>query len=65
MNVDVLLDDRNERAGVIFKDMELIGLPYRVTVGKRASEGIVEFTTRATGIKEELTVEELLNRFKK
>ncbi len=65
MNVDVLLDDRNERAGVKFKDMELIGLPYRVTVGKRASEGIVEFTTRATGIKEELTVEELLNRFKK
>ena len=64
MNIDVLLDDRNERAGVKFKDMELIGLPYRVTVGKRANEGIVEFTTRATGIKEELTVEELLNRIK-
>lgn len=65
MNIDVLLDDRNERAGVKFKDMELVGLPYRVTVGKKAGEGIVEFATRKTGIKEELTVEELLNRFKK
>lgn len=64
-NVDVLLDDRNERVGVKFKDMELIGLPYRVTVGKRASEGIVEFTSRATGVKEELTIDELLKKFEK
>ena len=36
MGVDVLLDDRDERAGVKFKDMELIGIPYRITVGKKA-----------------------------
>lgn len=63
--VDVLLDDRNERPGVKFKDMELIGLPYRITVGKRIGEGIVEFTTRATGVKEEITLEECLERLKK
>lgn len=55
--VEVLLDDRNERPGVKFKDAELIGLPFGITVGKRAPEGIVEFKTRKTGEKEELTVE--------
>lgn len=63
--VDVLLDDRNERPGVKFKDMELIGLPFRITVGRRAQEGIVEFTTRATNEKEECTIEECLKRFEK
>lgn len=43
---DVLLDDRKERPGVKFKDMELIGLPLRITVGKRAVEGIVEVRGR-------------------
>lgn len=43
---DVLLDDRKERAGVKFKDMELIGLPVRITVGKRINEGVVEVRTR-------------------
>ncbi|MBM7716450.1 prolyl-tRNA synthetase [Bacillus thermophilus] len=46
---DVLFDDRNERAGVKFNDSDLIGLPVRVTVGKRASEGIVEVKVRKTG----------------
>ncbi len=63
--IDVLLDDRDERVGVKFKDMELIGLPYRVTVGKKAGEGIVEFTTRKTGEKVELTIEELMKKFEK
>jgi prolyl-tRNA synthetase len=45
---DVLLDDRDERAGVKFKDADLIGVPYRVTVGKKAAEGKVELVTRAT-----------------
>lgn len=45
---DVLLDDRDERAGVKFKDADLIGIPYRINVGKKASEGIVELVTRAT-----------------
>ncbi len=45
---DVLLDDRDERAGVKFKDADLIGIPFRVTVGKKAAEGKVELVTRAT-----------------
>ncbi len=44
---DVLLDDRNERAGVKFKDADLIGIPYRINVGKKTAEGSVEFVTRA------------------
>lgn len=51
---EVLLDDRNERPGVKFKDAELIGIPFGITVGKRAAEGIVEFKTRRTGSKDEL-----------
>jgi len=50
---DVLLDDRDERAGVKFKDADLIGVPYRVTVGKKAAEGMVELVRRA----EQTTVE--------
>ena len=46
---EVLVDDRNERAGVKFSDSDLIGLPIRVTVGKKASEGIVEVKIKATG----------------
>jgi prolyl-tRNA synthetase len=45
---DVLLDDRDERAGVKFKDADLIGIPYRINVGKKAAEGLVEMVTRAT-----------------
>src|SRR5947209_3360399 len=45
---DVLLDDRDERAGVKFKDADLIGVPYRVNVGKKVAEGKVEVVTRAT-----------------
>ena len=46
MGVEALIDDRNERAGVKFKDSELIGVPIRVTVGKKIGEGIVEFKLR-------------------
>ena len=48
--VDVLLDDRDARAGVKFADAELIGIPFRVTFGPKAlAEGEVEYTPRATG----------------
>lgn len=47
--LDVLVDDRAERAGVKFADSDLIGLPIRITVGKKASEGIVEVKVRSTG----------------
>jgi prolyl-tRNA synthetase len=43
---EVLLDDRDERAGVKFKDADLIGIPYRVTIGKKAVDGIVELFDR-------------------
>ncbi len=59
--IDVLLDDRDERVGVKFKDMELIGLPYRITVGKKINEGIVEFVTRGME-KEELTISEMIEK---
>jgi len=53
---DVLLDDRDERAGVKFKDADLIGIPYRVNVGKKAAEGKVELVTRATASSEDVEI---------
>jgi prolyl-tRNA synthetase len=46
--LDVLLDDRDERAGVKFKDADLVGIPFRINVGKKAAGGVVELVTRAT-----------------
>lgn len=60
--VEVLLDDRDERPGVKFKDMELIGIPYRITVGRNAKDGIVELKSRTGDLNEEVKVEEVLNR---
>ncbi|MCA1053547.1 proline--tRNA ligase [Rossellomorea aquimaris] len=57
---DVLMDDRAERPGVKFADSDLIGLPVRVTVGKKASEGIVEVKVRKTGEMLEVHKDELL-----
>ncbi|WP_026894956.1 proline--tRNA ligase [Clostridiisalibacter paucivorans] len=56
MGIEVLLDDRKERAGVKFNDAELIGIPMRVTVGRDASEGKVEFVLRDSG--EKSTIDE-------
>lgn len=58
---EVLLDDRVERAGVKFADADLIGLPVRITVGKKASEGILEVKYRRTGETFEWKREELLD----
>ena len=49
--IEAVLDDRDERAGVKFKDADLIGFPYRITVGKTITEGNVEFVTRQTNEK--------------
>lgn len=57
---DVLYDDRQERAGVKFNDADLIGLPLRIVVGKRASEGIVEVKERLTGDSEEVHIDDLM-----
>ncbi|SFP08628.1 proline--tRNA ligase [Salibacterium halotolerans] len=58
---DVLFDDRNERAGVKFKDADLVGLPVRITCGKKADEGIVEVKTRETGEMEEVHADRLVD----
>ena len=49
--IEAVLDDRDERAGVKFKDADLIGFPYRITVGKTITEGNIEFVTRQTNEK--------------
>ncbi|ANU10553.1 prolyl-tRNA synthetase [Planococcus antarcticus DSM 14505] len=59
---EVLLDDRKERAGVKFTDADLIGLPIRITIGKKAAEGILEVKIRRTGETLEWTSEELLDQ---
>jgi prolyl-tRNA synthetase len=58
---DVLLDDRDDRAGVKFKDADLIGIPYRVTVGRKAAEGIVELVTRATSAGRDVAIAGLVS----
>ncbi|MFA6309368.1 MAG: proline--tRNA ligase [Clostridia bacterium] len=60
--VEVVIDDRDERPGVKFKDADLIGFPVRITVGKRASEGIVEFKLRINKDLEELNEAETIKR---
>lgn len=60
--VEAVLDDRDERAGVKFKDADLIGFPYRITVGKTISEGNVEFVNRQTGDKTAITPEDAVKR---
>ena len=60
--VETLLDDRNERVGVKFNDRDLIGVPVQVTVGKKAAEGVVEFSLRSSDSKEEIAVDKLKGR---
>ena len=62
-NVSCLLDDRDERAGIKFKDMDLIGIPYRIVVGKKVNEGIVEVKDRKTKEIKEILVNDILNYF--
>ena len=56
---DVLLDDRDDRAGVKFKDADLIGIPWRVTVGKKVAEGKVELVRRGSGGPRDVPMAEL------
>jgi prolyl-tRNA synthetase len=60
--LDVLLDDRDERAGVKFKDADLIGIPYRITIGKKVSEGIVELFDRQVKQNEDVKLSEVVSR---
>ena len=60
--LEVMLDDRNERAGVKFTDADLIGIPLRITVGKGIEEGKVEFSMRVDREKIELTLQEAMEK---
>ena len=53
---DALLDDRDERPGVKFKDADLIGIPYRITIGKKLAEGKIEFVERRTKASMEIEI---------
>ncbi len=57
--IDVLLDDRDERAGVKFKDADIVGIPYRINVGKKAAGGFVELFTRSTATSVDVAVNEV------
>jgi prolyl-tRNA synthetase len=60
--LDVLLDDREERAGVKFKDADLIGIPYRIVIGKKTVDGLAELFDRRTKQTEELKLKDAVER---
>ena len=62
--LDVLLDDRDERAGVKFKDADLVGIPYRINVGKKVASGVVELVTRATSTSADVAITDVLTQVK-
>ena len=62
--IDVMLDDRDEKPGFKFKDADLIGFPFKVVVGKKAEEGIVELKIRKTGETFEISQNEIINKIK-
>jgi prolyl-tRNA synthetase len=64
--VDVIIDDRQVRAGVKFSDAELVGIPFRVTIGKRGlADGVDELTDRATGETVKVPLDEIAERVRK
>jgi prolyl-tRNA synthetase len=62
--VETLLDDRDERAGVKFKDADLIGIPYRIVTGRAIANGKVEVVERATRQSQEIPIDEVINTLK-
>ncbi|MFZ0359776.1 MAG: proline--tRNA ligase [Terriglobales bacterium] len=60
---DVLLDDRDERPGVKFKDADLVGIPFRINVGKKVTEGTVEVVRRSTLLKEDVKISDITQYF--
>ena len=64
VGLDVLLDDRDERAGVKFKDADLIGVPFRITIGKKVTEGIVELFDRRTKTSEDVRISDVVEALK-
>jgi prolyl-tRNA synthetase len=62
--IEVLLDDRDERAGVKFNDADLIGIPFRITVGKKVKDGMVELMTRATRKSDDVPLDSIVAEIK-
>ncbi len=63
--MEVLLDDRGERPGVMFADLELVGIPYRVTVGERGlKQGTVEIVERQHGESREIALKDVVSHLK-
>jgi len=60
---DVILDDRDERPGVKFKDADLVGIPFRITVGKKVTEGTVEVVLRSTRKVDDVTISAIVEYF--
>lgn len=58
--IETLIDDRDERAGVKFKDADLIGIPHRITIGRRAAEGVVEYKPRRESQATDMTTDEAI-----
>ena len=61
MNIDTLLDDRDERPGIKFKDMDLIGIPIRITVGKKLNDGLVEVKLRKESTNLDIKIDEIID----
>jgi prolyl-tRNA synthetase len=61
---DVLLDDRDERPGVKFKDADLVGIPYRINIGKKLAEGNVEVVDRAKSQSADVAVADILSHLR-
>ncbi len=61
--LDVILDDRDERPGVKFKDADLVGIPFRITVGKKVTEGTVEVVLRSTREVRDVTIAKVVEYF--
>ena len=60
---DVLLDDRDVRAGAKFKDSDLIGIPKRIVVGRGVTDNKVEFKTRSSSEKQEISIQKIRETF--
>jgi prolyl-tRNA synthetase len=65
LRIDVLLDDRDERPGVKFKDADLVGIPYRVNVGKKVTEGTIEIVHRSTRQMQDASIGAITEYFEK
>jgi threonyl-tRNA synthetase len=61
----VILDDRDERPGVKFKDADLVGIPFRITVGKKVTEGTVEVVLRSTREVRDVTIAAVVDHFQR